>query len=222
MFTGLSYSGVYSIRHIQSGKEYIGSSGLISKRFKEHIRALDNKYHQNSHLQNAWNKYGKKTFEFKVLIVCDKQHMRDYEQLFINNFAPKFNQSKSAYAGIPLGHTCSEEHKAKVRVTSIEHWGQDKYRNKVTKAIQDSMTDEEKQNRSERAKLLWTNPKYREKSIAVRKGHAWNKGYKCTPEQVENRRKAARISNIKRNYGELWQEEYARRYPEFVGDLNAK
>ena len=39
-------------------------------------------------------------------------------------------------------------------------------------------------------------------------------------EQVLNRKRAARISNIKRNYGGAWQQEYLRRYPEHAGDLN--
>lgn len=79
---------------------------------------------------------------------------------------------------------------------------------------------EERQKKSERVKALWATPEYRERAVAARKGNAYNKGYKCTPEQVENRKKAARISNMKRNYGNTWQEEYARRYPEFVGDLD--
>lgn len=79
---------------------------------------------------------------------------------------------------------------------------------------------EECKKKSDRVKALWATPEYREKAVAARKGKAYNKGYKCTPEQVENRKKAARISNMKRNYGVAWQEEYARRYPEFVGDLD--
>jgi hypothetical protein len=79
---------------------------------------------------------------------------------------------------------------------------------------------EECQKKSDRVKALWATPEYRERAIAARKGNAYNKGYKCTPEQVENRKKAGRISNMKRNYGVAWQEEYARRYPEFVGDLD--
>lgn len=81
-------------------------------------------------------------------------------------------------------------------------------------------SDEERKRKSERVKALWATPEYREKAVAARKGKAYNKGYKCTPEQVENRKKAARISNMKRNYGEMWKVEYARRYPEFVGDLD--
>ena len=79
---------------------------------------------------------------------------------------------------------------------------------------------EERQKKSDRVKALWATPEYREKAVAARKGKAYNKGYKCTPEQIENRKKAARISNMKRNYGAGWKAEYAKRYPEFVGDLD--
>ena len=83
-----------------------------------------------------------------------------------------------------------------------------------------AFTDEERKKKAERTKALWADPSYREKSINARKGNAYNKGYKCTPEQIENRKRAGRISNIKRNYGDTWKVEYARRYPEFIGDLD--
>lgn len=83
-----------------------------------------------------------------------------------------------------------------------------------------AFTDEERKKKSERVKALWENPEYREKAVNARKGNAYNKGYKCTPEQIENRKRAGRISNVKRNYGDTWKVEYARRYPEFVGDLD--
>lgn len=221
MFTGLENSGVYIIRHIESGNEYIGSSKKINKRYKQHMSALNNQSHQNSYLQNAWTKYGKSAFEFKVLLVCSPEKMRDYEQLAMEKLNPKYNQSKSAYAGIPLGSTISNEHKIKVGKASVRLWSEQEYRAKVTKAIQESMTDGEKIKRSERTKKLWATPEYRANAVAARKGKAFNKGHKCTPEQVENRRKAGRISNMKRNYGTSWTTEYARRYPECIGDLNA-
>jgi hypothetical protein len=78
---------------------------------------------------------------------------------------------------------------------------------------------EECKQHSVRTKELWADPIYREKAIAARKGKAYNKGYKCTEEQKLNRQKAGRISNMKRNYGETWQDEYLRRYPEHAGDI---
>lgn len=67
---------------------------------------------------------------------------------------------------------------------------------------------------------LWKTPEYREKACAARRGNSFALGHKCTPEQVENRKRAARLSNMKRNYGAGWKEEYIRRYPEHAEDVN--
>jgi len=87
--------------------------------------------------------------------------------------------------------------------------------------VEVAYSDEERALRSKRTRNLWATPEYRERAVAARKGNAYNKGYKCTPEQVENRKRAARISNMKRNYGAAWKEEYVRRYPEYERDVNA-
>lgn len=82
-------------------------------------------------------------------------------------------------------------------------------------------TEEERRKRSERTRKLWADPVYRSRAVEARKGNSFSKGYKCTPTQVENRKRAARISNVRRNYGTGWKEEYIRRYPEHIGDLDA-
>ena len=79
---------------------------------------------------------------------------------------------------------------------------------------------EERILRGARVKALWATEEYRNNAIAARKGKAYNKGYKCTPAQVENRRKAARISNIKRKFGLDWKEQYILKYPDFAGDVS--
>lgn len=84
------------------------------------------------------------------------------------------------------------------------------------------LSDSMRQQRAENAKKVWERPGYREKHKASMAGKCLGPvGYKCTPEQVENRRRAARISNMKRNYGAAWRVEYATRYPEYIGDLDA-
>jgi hypothetical protein len=90
---------------------------------------------------------------------------------------------------------------------------------RVRAAQRASMTADECAKHASRAKALWEDPIYRAKAVAVRIGHAWNKGYKCTPEQVLNRQRAARISNTKRKYGMEWRAAYVRQYPEHVGDV---
>lgn len=216
------YSGVYTIQHVESGKKYIGSARLFRRRFAQHRTALRGGYHQNKHLQAAWNKYGELAFTFSVTVVCSPEDRQDYEQRLIDGFQPEYNQSKSAYSGIPVGATCSDEHKLKVGIASVKAWAQPEYRTKVTAAIQQAMTPEEKAKRSERTRILWADETYRAKAVASRKGNAYNAGYVCTPEQVLNRKRAARISNMKRKYGAEWAVEYVRHYPEFAGDVNGK
>lgn len=85
--------------------------------------------------------------------------------------------------------------------------------------VEVSFSEAERGLRSERSRKLWADPDYRARAVAARKGNAYNKGYKCTPEQVENRKRAGRISNMKRKYGPEWEVEYVRRYPEHKGDV---
>jgi group I intron endonuclease len=215
----LAHAGVYTIVNTLSGKRYVGSSKSMRSRFSQHKSALRRGAHQNKHLQAAWFKYGEAAFTFTALLVCAPEMMRYYEQLVIDATSPEYNKSASAYAGVAIGSTCSVEHVLKVKAASKRLWGQEDYRNKVTLAIRSAMDDEEKAKRTVRTAKLWSDPTYRENAINARKGNAYNKGYKCTPEQVLNRRKAARISNMKRNYGVDWVLEYVRRYPEFEGDV---
>lgn len=214
-------AAVYEIINTASQKRYIGSSKNYTRRFSGHKAALKSNTHPNKHLQSAWNKYGENAFTFKLLLICSPELMRFYEQRGIDVLKPEYNQSKSAYSGVPIGTTLPTKVKIKIGKQSKLLWQTNEYRGKVTAAINKAMTQEESVKRSERAKILWANPEYREKAIAARKGKAYLKGYKCTPEQVKNRQKAARISNTKRKYGESWRKEYVRIYPLHAGDIDA-
>lgn len=59
--------GVYMIYCHSNEKAYIGSSINITSRICKHRSMLRNNYHQNTHLQNAWNKYGEHCFVFVTL-----------------------------------------------------------------------------------------------------------------------------------------------------------
>jgi group I intron endonuclease len=215
-------SGVYTLQNTVSGNTYVGSARSFKRRFMQHRTALRGGYHQNKHLQYAWNKYGEAAFVFKITLVCAPEHMQDYEQRLLDGLRPAYNQSRSAYSGIPVGGKCKPAHCAKVGVASKKLWATPAYRAQVTAAIQAAMTPEERAERTERAKALWANPEYRAKAVAARIGRATNAGYKCTPEQAANRQRAARISNMKRNYGAGWADEYRRRYPEYAGDVDGQ
>jgi len=60
-------SGIYLIGNIINDKKYIGSAKNINKRWYQHKYALNNNTHDNSCLQNAWNKYGENNFKFTII-----------------------------------------------------------------------------------------------------------------------------------------------------------
>lgn len=62
--------GIYAIRHLASGRSYIGSSKNIYKRWAIHRATLKSKTHHNLHLQNAWNKHAEADFVFEILAEC--------------------------------------------------------------------------------------------------------------------------------------------------------
>lgn len=59
--------GIYLIRNMVNNKQYVGSSSNIALRWRVHLCQLRGGYHDNSHLQYAWDKYGEGNFEFLVL-----------------------------------------------------------------------------------------------------------------------------------------------------------
>jgi len=240
-------SGIYKIEHLDSGRIYIGSSNNISGRWRKHKEALNRGTHHSKYLQRLWNKYGESSITVTPILYCEVKLLQFYEQLCIDEFQPVLNGTKSANSPVQRGQKLPEQWRVKVAdsvrqryatgftinhpprtqeyrntvsIQSKQRWANEEYRSKNVQAIKAAMTEEECVKKSERTKKLWANPEYRTKAIAARKGNAYCAGYKCTPEQIENRRKAARISNMKRNYADNWKAEYARRYPEFLGDLD--
>lgn len=105
--------GIYSITS-PSGKQYIGSSSNLQKRWTQHKYRLRVNKHANRHLQNAWNKYEGK-LEFKPLVICRPEDLLFYEQLLLDNFKPEYNISKYADISLnALGVKRTEETKAKI------------------------------------------------------------------------------------------------------------
>ena len=76
--------GIYCIKNLKNGKKYIGQSVDLNTRKIRHFSNLRGGYHHNTHLQNAWNKYGEGSFQFKVLIYCESFELTRYEQFFVD------------------------------------------------------------------------------------------------------------------------------------------
>jgi group I intron endonuclease len=241
-------SGIYAIQHTPSGRQYIGSSVNIDVRIRKHFTALRKGQHHSVYLQRVWNSYPEADFVVRTILFCEPENLKLYEQLCIDRLVSNLNGAKNAnspvYRGQKLpvewvvkvaaaakaryanGFTVkhpprSVEYRSEVSKKSKQRWQDPQAREQNTLAIRSSMTEEECKKRSERSKLLWADPEYRAKAVNARKGRSSNKGYKCTPEQVENRRRNARIYHTKRRFGASWKEHYVRLYPDLAGDVNA-
>lgn len=113
-------TGVYAIKHISTGKIYVGSSSTcLYRRLLRHINLLSRKIHSNLHLQASWNKYGLEGFAFSVLKFCNTENCIKQEQKYIDvyrSYDRKFGYNKSPTAGSRLGNKQSEETKLKLSI----------------------------------------------------------------------------------------------------------
>lgn len=106
MKTNLNKSGIYQIRNIINNKVYIGSAVNFRNRWYEHKKLLIKNKHENSYLQNAWNKYGEKVFIFEILEeVLEKSNLINAEQHYIDNLEPEYNICKIAGSTLGYKHT---------------------------------------------------------------------------------------------------------------------
>ena len=81
-----SNCGIYKITNLKNNKAYIGQSTDIKTRWKNHKKELENNSHRNSHLQNAFNKYGEEAFEFRILEETFEENLDDAEEYWIDYF----------------------------------------------------------------------------------------------------------------------------------------
>ncbi len=77
--------GVYQIENIVNGKLYIGSSNQIERRFYLHRWDLRRGMHHSPLLQRAWNKYGEKSFIFKIIFTCLPEDRQKHEQAIMDH-----------------------------------------------------------------------------------------------------------------------------------------
>jgi group I intron endonuclease len=72
--------GIYSIFNTANGKQIIGQSKNITKRWYFHRDKLRKNIHHNPYLQNAWNKYGEHSFQLKIILLCPVENL-DQEEI---------------------------------------------------------------------------------------------------------------------------------------------
>ena len=119
-------SGIYKIVNKVNGRYYVGSSRDIHSRWIKHQKELTNRTHHNSHLTNAWHKYGRDSFEITLLEEVPIDKLYEAEQVYLDICAANPSEAYNAnYA--PDGGRPSEEsirkisQKLKGRVFTEEH-----------------------------------------------------------------------------------------------------
>lgn len=84
--------GIYKIESNNDlSKFYIGSSVNITKRWGEHLSALNSNRHFNYKLQDYYNKYPNENFKFSILEECSIDNLLKREQFYIDKLEPYFN-----------------------------------------------------------------------------------------------------------------------------------
>lgn len=109
-------SGVYEIVNTSNGNKYIGSTKIFSARFRCHRSFLKSRKHHASHLQRAWDKYGESVFNFKPIIICNKEDALQYEQKLIDSGRYIYNARLLARSGRVKGFKHTEEAKLKMSI----------------------------------------------------------------------------------------------------------
>lgn len=117
--------GIYCIENLINGKKYIGLSVNIKRRFYEHRSDLNADKHYNSHLQNAWNTYGKDNFKFYVVEECSPDMLSERERYYIKFF--DLNNPSFGYNADPGGKSTTEEVRKKLSEAAKKNiWTEDR------------------------------------------------------------------------------------------------
>jgi len=127
-------TGIYQIVNQINNKRYIGSAVDLYNRKHIHFSTLKNNNHKNKHLQQAYNKYGKNNFTFKILLLCDKKNLLFYEQRIIDSYYFNSLYNLLPKAGNWLGHKHTKEKKQKISIIKTGKKLSQETRNKMSKS----------------------------------------------------------------------------------------
>lgn len=74
--------GIYKITNRINGKCYIGKSENLARRIRYHVLSLQTGKNKNTHMQNAYSKYGKKSFAIEIIETLSPEDDIDERERF--------------------------------------------------------------------------------------------------------------------------------------------
>jgi group I intron endonuclease len=173
-------SGIYQIRNKLNGKVYIGSAVNIRARISTHHTALENGYHKNPRLRNAWTKYGEAAFEVVVLeLVAEASDLLEREQFWIDSCSSAdraFGYNLNPVAGSNLGRTFGADVRAKISVATTTAMNDPVVKARHEQATRQAMANPETRTRTREAALRrWQDPAYRQRQLELRQSASFAK-----------------------------------------------
>ena len=110
-------SGIYLITNTLNGKQYVGQSLGVKKRFSSHKRAARLKLKREAfYLHNAISKHGEDNFKFEVILYAtDPDYLNLMEQKVIAGFNTMAPNGYNLDSGGSVNRVLSDETKAKLK-----------------------------------------------------------------------------------------------------------
>jgi len=189
--TLISNCGIYKITNTTTGGFYIGQSNNLKRRGQHHFNELQRGVHYSTHMQNAFNRYGKDCFIFTIILYCEPEELTYYEQSLVDLYDPPYNTCKECVISVKgvkrteemnqkrselfKGHSVSEQAKQKMR----DAWktrlpATEETRNKMSQSqLKRTHSEETKLKMANTRKQYWESNENRERQ-SVQKKNQWN------------------------------------------------
>jgi len=158
-------TGVYIIKNTINNKVYVGSAKCLNKRIKDHIKRLKYKKHENSYLQNHYNKYLNSIY-FEVLCFCDLDILIQKEQFYIDLYKSYIRKN-----GFNINHIANSRIGSKHSMETKNNFSINRKGKKKSDDTKNNMSEVKKGSNNPKSKLTETDV------LNIRNNNTFKKDY---------------------------------------------